>query len=51
VVLTKELKRLIRRRHAFVDEVIDSRLPCRHAIIRAVRCMQLALQQQRDVLI
>ncbi|MGB7097684.1 MAG: hypothetical protein WBD95_02810 [Xanthobacteraceae bacterium] len=35
MILTKQLKRLIRRRHAFVDEVIDSRLPCRHAIIRA----------------
>lgn len=34
MILTKQLKRLIRRRHAFVDEVIDSRLPCRHAIIR-----------------
>jgi hypothetical protein len=39
VILAQELKRLVRRRDAFVDEGIDSLLPCRHAvlIIRAVR--------------
>ena len=39
VILTQELKRLLRRRYAVVDEGIKSRLPCRHAvlIIRATR--------------
>ncbi len=39
MILAKELKGLVRRRHAFVSEGIDSLLPCRHAvlIIRAVR--------------
>jgi hypothetical protein len=37
VILAQELKRLIRRRYAVVNESIDSRLPCRHATIRARR--------------
>ena len=38
MILAKQLKRLLRRRYAFVNEVIDSRLPRRHVvlIIRAV---------------
>jgi hypothetical protein len=39
VILAKKLERLIRRRYAFVNEGVDSLLPCRHAVvtIRAVR--------------
>ncbi len=37
MILAQELKRLPRRRYAVVNESIDSRLPCRHAMIRAVR--------------
>ena len=38
VILAQQLKGLIRRRRAFMGEVADSLLPCRHAIlmIRAV---------------
>jgi len=37
VILAQELKRLLRRRYVVVNESIDSRLPCRHAMIRAGR--------------
>jgi hypothetical protein len=39
VILAQKLKGLVRRRRAFMGEVADSLLPCRHAIlmIRAVR--------------
>jgi hypothetical protein len=33
VILAKELKRLVGRRYAFVNEGIDSLLPCRHAVL------------------
>jgi hypothetical protein len=33
VILAKELKRLAGRRYAFVNEGIDSLLPCRHAVL------------------
>jgi hypothetical protein len=36
VILAKQLQWLIHRRHAFMDEIIDSRLPRRHANIRSV---------------
>src|ERR1700686_1325861 len=41
VILAQELKRLVRRRHAFMSEGADSLLPCRHAIliVRAVRIL------------
>jgi hypothetical protein len=39
VILAKQLKRLVRRRHAFMGEGTNSLLPCRHAglMIRAVK--------------
>lgn len=36
VILAQQLEWLIRRRHAFMSEIIDSRLPRRHANIRLV---------------
>ncbi len=36
MILAKKLQRLIRRRHAYVNEIIDSRLPRRHANVRLV---------------
>jgi hypothetical protein len=33
MILAKKLKRLVRRRNALVSEGIDSRLPCRHAVV------------------
>ena len=41
VVLAQELKGLVRRRRAFMGEVADSLLPCRHAMlmIRAVEIL------------
>jgi hypothetical protein len=41
VILAQKLKGPVRRRHAFMAEVADSLLPCRHAIlmIRAVKIL------------
>ena len=41
MILTQELKGLVRRRHAIMGEVADSLLPRRHAIlmIRAVKIL------------
>jgi hypothetical protein len=33
VILAKKLKRLVRRRNAFVTEGVDSLSPCRHAVL------------------
>jgi hypothetical protein len=42
VILAKQLKRLVRRRHAVMGEGANSLLPCRHAIlmIRAVKTLK-----------
>jgi hypothetical protein len=48
VILAKKLERLICRRHTFVDEIIDSRLPCRHADIRSVTLAIIAWRCDDD---
>jgi hypothetical protein len=49
VILAQELKGLIRRRRAFMGEVADSLLPCRHAILM-IRAVKILMEYNHVVL-